>query len=168
MDTGVLIARVVFGALFAVHGSQKLFGWFGGYGIDGTAPFFEALGFRPGRLFVVADGLAECGRGVCLALGFGGPLSSAAVIAGMVVAIATVHWQNGLLATSNGVELPVLYIAAVVMLALTGPGAFSVDALLGVTSWWTPPLTASVLVGGALGGVASLAVRGPVSNDAHT
>jgi putative oxidoreductase len=64
MDIGLLIARLVFGLLFAAHGCQKLFGWFGGAGTSGTAAFLEGLGFRPGQLFAVANGLAECGGGV--------------------------------------------------------------------------------------------------------
>ena len=62
MDTGLLLARVVFGVLMAAHGSQKLFGWFGGYGIAGTAGFFESLGFRPGRLFATAAAVSEIGE----------------------------------------------------------------------------------------------------------
>ena len=64
MSPGLLMLRLVFGGLFAVHGSQKLFGWFGGYGLSGTGTFLEGLGFRPGRLFAAADGLAEFGGGV--------------------------------------------------------------------------------------------------------
>jgi putative oxidoreductase len=168
MDVGLLIARVVFGSLFAVHGCQKLFGWFGGYGIGGTATFFEGLGFRPGRPFVVADGLAECGGGVCLAVGLCEPIAAAAIIAGMIVAIATVHWHNGLLALTNGVELPLLYAAAAMSLALTGPGAYSLDALLDLSSWWTPQLTVDALVAGAVGGFATLAMRRQVTAVAHT
>jgi putative oxidoreductase len=78
MDTGLLIARLVFGLLMAVHGSQKLFGWFGGPGMSGTASFLEGLGFRPGRLFAVANALAECGGGVLLALGLFEPIAAAA------------------------------------------------------------------------------------------
>jgi putative oxidoreductase len=168
MDAGLLIARLVFGSLFAVHGCQKLFGWFGEYGIDGTATFFEKIGFRPGRPFVVADGLAECGGGVCLAFGLFEPIAAAAIIAGMIVAMATVHWHNGLLATTNGIEVPLLYATAAVSLALTGPGAYSLDALLGLSSWWTPQLTISALAAGAVGGFASLGMRRPASAVAHT
>lgn len=69
-DIGILIIRVLFGAAIAAHGAQKLFGWFGGYGLKGTAGFFEQLGFRPGVLFAAAAGLSETGGGVLLALGF--------------------------------------------------------------------------------------------------
>lgn len=168
MDEGLLIARVVFGSLFAIHGCQKLFGWFGGYGVGGTAVFFEGLGFRPGRLFVIADGLTECVGGLCLALGLFLPLASAAIVAGMIVAITTVHWHNGLLVTTNGIEVPLLYAAVAVSLALTGPGLYSLDALLGLNAWWTPALTISALGAGAIGGCVALAVRRPASSVAHS
>ena len=159
MDTGLLIARLVFGLLIAVHGCQKLFGWFGGPGVSGTSVFFEGLGFRPGRFFVVADVFAECGGGLLLALGFLQPAAAAAIISVMIVAIATVHWSNGLLALTNGIELPLLYLTAAVSLALTGPGAYSIDSVLGLNRWWTPEMTAIVLAAGVVGGFASLGMR---------
>jgi putative oxidoreductase len=159
MDMGLLIARVVFGMLMAAHGSQKLFGWFGGHGISGTATYFESLGFHPGRVFAIACAVTEAGSGLLLAFGLLQPLASAAIIAVMIVAIATVHWANGLLSTSDGVELPLLYIAATVGFALTGPGVYSLDALFGLTPLWTQPLKGLVLAGGVVGGFVSLAIR---------
>jgi putative oxidoreductase len=167
MDTGLLIARIVFGLLMAIHGSQKLFGWFGGPGINGTAAFLEQLGFRPGRLFVVGNVLTECGGGVLLALGLLQPAAAAAIVSSMVVAIATVHWNNGLLAMTNGIELPFLYLTAALSLALTGAGAYSLDAVLGLAPLWTPQLTALVLCGGVAGAFASLAVRRTAPAIAH-
>jgi putative oxidoreductase len=155
---------LVFGLLMAVHGSQKLFGWFGGPGMSGTASFLEGLGFRPGRLFAVANALAECGGGVLLALGLFEPIAAAAILSVMTVAIATVHWPNGLLALTNGIELPLLYLTAALTLALTGPGDYSLDAFLRMTSWWTPQVTAIVLATGVVAGLVSLGIRrlGPV------
>ena len=158
MDVGLLIARLVFGLLLAAHGCQKLFGWFGGPGIGGTATFFESLGFHPGRLFVVATVLAECGAGLLLALGFVQPAAAAAIISVMIVAIATVHWGNGLLAP-NGIELPFLYLTAALSLALTGPGAYSLDAMLELTQWWTPQVTSIVLAAGIVASLVSLGIR---------
>ena len=167
MDTGLLIVRLVFGLLMAVHGCQKLFGWFGGPGMSGTAAFFEGLGFRPGRFFVVADVFAECGGGILLALGFLQPAAAAAIISVMIVAIATVHWSNGLLALTNGIELPLLYLTAAVSLALTGPGAYSIDSVLGLNRWWTPQMTAIVLAASVVGAFASLGMRRRAPTVAH-
>jgi putative oxidoreductase len=167
MSAGLLIGRLVFGTLMAIHGSQKLLGWFGGYGLSGTSAFFEGLGFRPGRVFVVADVFAESGGGVLLALGLFEPAAAAAIISVMIVAIATVHWRNGLLAATNGIELPLLYAASALSLGLTGPGAYSIDAVLGVSVWWTPQLTRIVLAAGIVGGFASLGMRRLTPAAAH-
>ena len=77
MAIGLLLVRLVFGGLMAAHGSQKLFGWLGGYGLTGTGTFFEQLGFRPGRLFAAAAGMTEVLGGVLVAVGFGGPIGPA-------------------------------------------------------------------------------------------
>jgi len=163
MDTGLLIARVVFGGLIAAHGTQKLFGWLGGYGLSGTGGFFEHLGFRPGRLFAAAAGTAELGGGLLVALGLFGPVGPALILSVMVVAAATVHWQNGLFATSNGIEITLLYGAAAAAIGLAGPGAYSLDAATGLLTQWSDPVTWSVLALGALGGAANIALRRPAS-----
>ena len=157
MDTGLLIVRMVVGLVMAAHGAQKLFGWFGGYGLAGTGGFFESLGFRPGRLFAGAAGFTEVAGGLLLALGLLGPLGPALIISVMIVAIATVHWQHGLFATNNGYELPLLNIAAVAAVALIGNGAYSLDALLGLS--WSSGVVWSVLALAVVGGFANLAVR---------
>jgi putative oxidoreductase len=159
MDSGLLIVRLVFGLLMAAHGSQKLFGWLGGPGMGGTAAFIESLGFRPARLFATANALAEFGGGLLLALGLLQPVAAALIISVMIVAIATVHWSNGLFALTNGVEVPLLYATASLGLALVGPGAYSLDAALGSSRWWTPQLTTLVLVIGIAGALASLRLR---------
>jgi len=167
MSAGLFIARLVFGGLFAAHGSQKLFGWFGGYGLNGTGTFFEGLGFRPGRLFAAVVGLAECGGGVLLAIGLFVPVAAAAIISVMLVAIFTVHWGKGLLATSNGVEFPLLYAVLALSLALTGPGEYSIDAALGLNAWWTPQLSGIVLAAGVVAGLACLTLRRPIPLVGH-
>jgi putative oxidoreductase len=159
MDEGLLLARAVFGLVMAAHGAQKLFGWFGGYGLDGTGGYLEGLGFRPGRLFAMLAGASEFGGGLLLALGLLGPIGSTLILAIMIVAAITVHWQGGLFSTSNGIEVPLLYATGVTALALTGPGRYSLDALLGLTSLWTPALVWSALAIGIVGGVANLALR---------
>ena len=158
MDLGLLIARVVLGVLMAGHGAQKLFGWFGGYGLAGTSGFFEGLGFKPGRLFATAASAGEVVSGLLIALGLFGPVGPAILLSIMIVAAVSVHW-HGLFATSNGIELPLLYATAAVAFALTGPGRFSTDALLGLGSLWTPPVVAAVLAIGAAGGILNLLLR---------
>jgi putative oxidoreductase len=160
---GLLIGRLVLGLLMAAHGAQKLFGWFGGYGLTSTGEFLVQLGFRPGRLFATASALSEFGSGLLVALGFLGPVGPALMLAEMIVAAISVHWKNGLFATKNGVELPLLYATGAVALAFTGPGPYSLDALLGLTRLWTPAVTWGALAIGILGGVMNLALRRPAS-----
>lgn len=166
MDAGLLIARLTLGLLMAAHGSQKLFGWFGGYGLSGTGGFFESLGFRPGRFFAGAAGAAEVTGGLLLAAGLLQPFGAALIISVMIVAALSVHWNNGLLATGDGIELPLLYGAGAAALALTGPGAYSLDAALGLTAFWSPIVTLSVLALGVLSGFANLALRKPAAHAA--
>ena len=165
MDTGLLIARVVFGLLMAAHGTQKLFGWFGGYGLAGTAGFFEQLGFRPGKLFAGAAAGTETVAGLLVAFGLLGPLGPALIVSVMIVAAATVHWQHGLFAANNGIEVPLLYGVAALTLALTGYGAFSLDAALALT--WSEPVIWTALAAGVIGGFANLAIRKTAPAPAH-
>ena len=158
MAIGLLLVRLVFGGLMAAHGSQKAFGWFGGYGLTGTGTFFEQFGFRPGRLFAAA-GLTEVLGGVLVAMGFGGPIGPAFVVSVMIVAVVSVHWGHGLFAATNGIEVPLLYAANAAALAFTGPGRYSVDALFGLTSMWTTANAGIVLGLAALGAIANLAAR---------
>lgn len=158
MHVGLLVARLVFGITMSAHGAQKLFGWFGGYGIAGTGKFFDSVGFRPGRVLAVAAGLGETVGGLLVALGFLGPAGPALMLSVMIVA-SSLHWKNGLLAMSNGIELPLLYSASAVALAFTGYGAYSLDALFGVARFWTPELTWAVVAVGLLGGIGNLVVR---------
>jgi len=159
MDAGLLLARMVFGLLMAAHGTQKLFGWFGGYGLSGTAGFFEQLGFRPGRLFAAAAAGTEVTAGLLVAVGLLGPLGPALIVSVMIVAAATVHWQHGLFAQNGGIEVPLLYAVTAATLALSGFGAYSLDALLQLS--WPAAVAWSALALGVLGGVANLAIRRP-------
>jgi len=155
LSIGLLVVRVVIGLIMAAHGAQKLLGWFGGYGLRGTGQFFVQLGFQPGPAFAAAASLS----GLLVALGFLGPIGPALMISVMIVAAMTVHWEHGLFAANNGIELPLLYGAAALGLALTGFGNYSVDALLGVAGRWSAPFTWIVLVLGVAGGFVNLALR---------
>ena len=156
---GLLVARLVFGLLMIGHGTQKLFGWFGGYGLAGTGGFFESLGFRPGRAFAAAASVTEITGGLLLLLGFLGPVGPALIISVMIVAGVSVHWKNGIFASSNGIELPLLNAAGALALALTGPGLFSLDALLGLSSLWTPGVVWAAVAVGVVAGIVNLGLR---------
>jgi putative oxidoreductase len=143
----------------AAHGSQKLFSWFGGYGIAGTAGFFEQLGFHPGRLFVVTASVTELAGGILMALGLLGAVGPALLLSVMIVAAVSVHWGKGLFAGTNGIEVPLLYAAGAVAFAFTGYGPFSLDAVLGIDHPWTPALKAVALAAGVVGGVVNLLAR---------
>jgi len=159
LSIGLLVVRVVIGLIMAAHGAQKLLGWFGGYGLRGTGEFFVQLGFQPGPAFAAAASISEIISGLLVALGFLGPIGPALMISVMIVAAMTVHWEHGLFAANNGIELPLLYGAAAFGLALTGFGEYSVDALLGVAGRWSAPFTWIALVLGVAGGFLNLALR---------
>jgi len=155
----LLIGRLVLGLIMAAHGSQKLFGWFGGHGLHTTGEFFVQLGFRPGRLFATAAAVGEVVSGLLVALGFLGPIGPALMISLMIVAAVSVHWKHGLFAMSNGIELPLLYATGALGLALIGPGIYSLDTALGLTPLWTPKLEWAAIAVGIVGGLANLMVR---------
>jgi putative oxidoreductase len=159
VSAGLLVGRLVLGLLLAAHGTQKLFGWFGGHGLAGTGGFFENLGFRPGRAFAAAAASAELVGGLLIALGFLGPVGPALMLSVMIVAALAVHWPHGLFATTNGIEVPLLYATGAVALALTGPGAYSLDALLGLEALWSPFAAWAAIAAGIIGGVANLFAR---------
>ena len=161
LSIGLLLGRIVIGLVMAAHGAQKLFGWFGGYGLNRTGEFFVHLGFPRGRAFATAASLTEITSGLLIALGFLGPIGPALIVSVMLVAVFTVHWRNGLFASDNGIEVPLLYATGAVALALSGYGRYSVDTWLGLDALWTPALTVLALGAGALGGAANLALRRP-------
>ena len=157
MDFGLLVLHAVIGLFFVGHGSQKLFGAFGGHGLDGTAGFFESLGLRPGRFHAAAAGLSELVGGALLAIGLLLPLAAALIVATMGAAIITVHRDKGPWVTNGGWELNAAYAVASVALASTGGGEWSLDAALGLdlagAGWGIAALAAGLAAG--LGAVVS-------------
>jgi putative oxidoreductase len=131
MKLGRLLLRFVVGGFFIGHGTQKLFGWFGGNGLKGTAEGFDQLGLKPAQAHATAAGVAEAGGGALLVAGLETPLAAAAITATMITAIRTVHLKNGPWASNGGYEYNVVLIAAALALAELGPGPLSLDAARG-------------------------------------
>jgi putative oxidoreductase len=152
MKIGRLLLRLSVGGLFVGHGTQKLFGWFDGNGLDATAKGFEALGLRPGRANAIAAGVAETGGGALLATGLATPLAASVLTATMLTAIDTVHAKNGPWLNKGGYEYNVVLIAAALALVEVGPGGLSLDAALGRERSGSGWAFAALLVG-ALGAV---------------
>jgi len=132
IDTGLLILRVTIGLLFVGHGSQKLFGAFGGPGMTKFTGVIEKQGFRPAPLWAWASALAEFGGGLLMTLGLFTPIAAALIISVMVMAIAKVHGSKGLWNTQGGYEFNLTLIAIATTLGLIGPGVWALDSVLGV------------------------------------
>jgi putative oxidoreductase len=150
MKIGRLLLRLSVGGFFVGHGTQKLFGWFDGNGLDATAKGFEALGLRPGRANAIAAGVAETGGGALLAAGLATPLAASVLTATMLTAIETVHAKNGPWLSKGGYEYNVVLIAAALALVEVGPGGLSLDVARGRERSGSGWALAALLVG-ALG-----------------
>jgi putative oxidoreductase len=136
-DLALLVLRVVTGGLLVGHGAQKLFGVFGGPGLNGTAGFLESLGLRPGWLWAVGGGCGELVGGLLTVFGLGGPLGSVLTNSSMKMATFKVHSGKPIWAASGGAELPVVNAAVGTALALIGPGRYSLDRLFRIKiPWW--------------------------------
>jgi putative oxidoreductase len=157
MDLALLALRLIVGLGFAAHGAQKLFGAFGGHGIEGTASFFEQVGLRPGRVHARASGTAELAGGLLIALGLFTPFAAAALIGVMTAAVLTVHAPNGFFNANGGYEYNLVLVAALFGLAGIGAGDWSLDSALNLdlagTGWALAALGAGLL--GGLGAVFS-------------
>ncbi|MGH2786098.1 MAG: DoxX family protein [Actinomycetota bacterium] len=127
MDVGLLLLRLVVGALFIGHGAQKLFGAFGGYGLSGIGAFLEQLRFRKGRAMATLAGVTELTAGVLLVLGFLTPFAAAGIIGVMVSAILTIHLRNGMWNGNGGMEYPIVMCASVTAITIASPGAYAID-----------------------------------------
>jgi putative oxidoreductase len=165
MGFGRLLLRTVIGGLFIGHGTQKLFGWFGGGGLEATGQGFEAIGLAPGRRNAVVAGLAESGGGALLGLGLAAPLAEATLISVMLTAIRTVHWKKGPWLSNGGYEYNAVLISALLGLAKAGPGRWSLDHARGKERsglrW-----VAVALAAGVAGSLAATASAQPPSGGA--
>lgn len=130
-DVGLLILRVIEGGLLAGHGSQKLFGKFGGFGLQGTAGWLESMGLKPGRLWATVAGASEMGGGL-IALGLFHPLGEISTISAMAMATGKAHWGKPIWASAGGPELAVINMAVSLALIFTGSGRYSLDRMLDI------------------------------------
>jgi putative oxidoreductase len=131
-DLALLVLRLVLGGVFIAHGAQKLFGWFSGPGLKGTAGFFEQIGAKPGPVMALLAGLAEFGGGLLVLLGLLTPVGALAIIAVMIVAILRVHLANGFFNSNGGYEFNLTLIGIAVALIIAGAGSISLDGTLGI------------------------------------
>ena len=150
MKLGLTVFRVLIGATMFAHGAQKLFGWFGGHGLDATGQAFDSMGLKPGKRSALAAGASEVGGGALLATGLLTPLGSAATIGVMSQAIKTVHKDKGFFVTEGGYEFNLALAAGAFLLADVGPGPVSLDRALGTEL--RGPLVALAALGAGLAG----------------
>ncbi|MDQ0297747.1 putative oxidoreductase [Salibacterium salarium] len=127
---GLLFIRVVIGVSFAAHGTQKLFGWFGGHGLKATGGFFDSIGIKPGYTMALLAGLAEFAGGLLFAFGLFTPVAGILIAITMIGAIVKVHGQNGFWATEGGYEYNLMLLVIGIGFVFTGGGLYSLDALL--------------------------------------
>ncbi|MFI8227967.1 DoxX family protein [Streptomyces sp. NPDC085900] len=168
-DVGLLLLRLGAGGVLAAHGAQKLLGWFGGHGIEGTGQFMESVGYAPGRASATAAGLAEAGGGTLLALGLATPAAGAAA-AGAMAGAAAVHAPNGFFNQEGGYEYAATLGLAATGLAVTGPGRLSLDHVLGHAldrGWMVPAaLGATAAVTAVIVGARNRRLRKPEQEQA--
>lgn len=125
-----LALRLPLGIIFAAHGAQKLFGWFGGYGLEGTGQWMASIGLEPGVFLAALSGSAEFFGGLFLILGLLTRPSALVLAVTMLVAIFTVHINNGLFMNNNGYEFGLALLAGAVSLLISGGGRASADSLI--------------------------------------
>ena len=166
---GLLVLRVGVGLTIAAHGAQKLFGWFGGSGIAGTAAGMGRIGFRPSSLWAWVAALGEFGGGLLLTLGLLSPLGGLAVAGAMVVAIVSSHLSKGFWNRNGGIEFPLMIAVPALALSFIGPGEYSIDEALSLRlpeplTWIVVALGTAATVAASLGSrrlPSSAKARGP-------
>ncbi len=127
---GITLLRVVTGLTFAAHGAQKLFGWFGGYGLEGVGQWMESIGITPGYLMAALAGSAEFFGGLALVVGLLVRPAALSLLVSMLVAMFTVHWVNGFFITNNGYEYAMILGLISAVLMIEGAGKLSLDRLI--------------------------------------
>jgi len=156
-DLGLLALRAVVGGVLFAHGAQKLFGWFGGGGPEGTAAAMEHMGFEPGRQNALAAGLGEAGGGALLVVGLATP-AAGSIVAGTMAGASAVHFPSGFFAHGGGYEYPAVLGACGLALGIAGAGRYSLDHALG-HGLDRPSLGVLAFMGSALGAVTVLTKR---------
>ncbi len=159
MSIAFLIVRLILGLSFMAHGTQKLFGWFGGGGITGTGDFFEGLGYRPGKAFAAMAALGETLGGFLTLFGIGGALGPVLIVIVMLVAIGSVHIHKGFFVTNGGWELNTAYIATAIAVAFAGNGIYSIDGYLGLQFLTSPVQVSYAFAAGVIVAALNLATR---------
>lgn len=156
LDVALLILRIGVGLIFAVHGAQKLFGVWSGPGFAGWTAAMNHMGYRPAGVFAAVSAVAEFGGGLLLVVGLFTPLAAFVLVAQSIVIIGAAHWRSGFFNKNNGYEFPLALTTGVVAILFAGPGAWSIDAALGLSL--APAPTVALFVIGIAGGLATLAV----------
>ncbi len=157
-DVGVLLIRASVGGIFAAHGAQKAFGWWGGPGPQRWRGAVESMGFTPPTSFAVVSTAIELAGGLLVAVGLLTPLASAALVAQAIVIIVRVHWSKGFFNTTGGYEYPLLLLAVAVVVCLLAAGTLSLDWALGL-SFDVQARLVWLVLGIIAGALASLAPR---------
>jgi putative oxidoreductase len=132
LSISLLVIRIVVGFMLFGHGAQKTLGWFGGYGFKGTSGWLGSLGFKPAWMWTLMAGLGELVGGLLFILGLLTPLAAVAIFASMFMAMLKIHWPNGLWVDKGGYEYPLVLIIISIVAAVFGPGAYAIDASIGL------------------------------------
>ncbi|HEX5240257.1 MAG TPA: DoxX family protein [Candidatus Limnocylindrales bacterium] len=155
-DAAVLVLRLGVGLIFAAHGAQKVFGWWGGSGFGGWVAVMVRMGFRPPWLFAAIAAGAELVGGLALAIGFLTPLAAMVIVGQSMVIIFRAHWPRGFFNRDNGFEFPLALVSGAIAALLLGPGDVSVDTVIGLA---IPPEIRVWLLGlGVVGGLLAAAI----------